>query len=350
MSVGHRFVWITGLLAGAGCVTGGSASSDESDRDREDATVETRQEVAQAQPISLDDRLAKCASDPRVLAGAVSVDICVGADLFLRETFGGNGRSCATCHPVDHNFAIDPAFISTLPRYNPLFVAEFNPALAGLEIPEQMRTHGLILENVDGFAPDPTVHFVLRSVPHNLSMGTSVTRAAGDTVNPPLERTGWSGDGAPGAGGLRDFQTGAITQHYTKSLGRVADQDFRLANDGELDRIELYMRQLGRTNELSLATVTMSDARAEAGRAKFLTVGCNRCHSNAGANAGFGGGGNRNFNTGVESARNPALAAFPHDGGFLATRPLGGALGGGLTPDMAPADGAAGAGAPARGA
>jgi len=319
MSVGHRFVWITGLLAGAGCVTGGSASSDESDRDREDATVETRQEVAQAQPLSLDDRLAKCASDPRVLAGTVSVDICVGADLFLRETFGGNGRSCATCHPVDHNFAIDPAFISTLSRYNPLFVAEFNPALAGLELPEQMRTHGLILENVDGFAPDPTVHFVLRSVPHNLSMGTSVTRAAGDTVNPPLERTGWSGDGAPGAGGLRDFQTGAITQHYTKSLGRVADQDFRLANDGELDRIELFMRQLGRTNELSLATVTMSDARAEAGRAKFLTVGCNRCHNNAGANAGFGGGGNRNFNTGVESARNPALAAFPHDGGFLAT-------------------------------
>jgi hypothetical protein len=62
----------------------------------------------------------------------------------------------------------------------------------------------------------------------------------------------------------------------------------------------------------------MSDAGAEAGRSKFLTVGCNACHSNAGANAAFGGGGNRNFNTGVESSRNPALAAFPHDGGFLA--------------------------------
>jgi hypothetical protein len=40
-------------------------------------------------------------------------------------------------------------------------------------------------------------------------------------------------------------------------------------------------------------------------------VGCNTCHTNAGANASFGGGGNRNFNTGVESARHPALAASP---------------------------------------
>jgi hypothetical protein len=43
------------------------------------------------------------------------------------------------------------------------------------------------------------------------------------------------------------------------------------------------------------------------------------CHANAGANAAFGGGGNFNFDTGVETARHPALAAFPHDGGFLAS-------------------------------
>jgi hypothetical protein len=159
---------------------------------------------------------------------------------------------------------------------------------------------------------------VLRSVPHTLSLATSVTRAPGDIVNPPAERTGWSGDGAPGAGELRDFQTGAITQHYTNSLARVAGEDFRLADDGELDRIVAFQRQIGRTNELTLTSVVMSDARAEAGRSKFLAVGCNACHSNAGANAAFGGGGNRNFNTGVESSRNPALAAFPHDGGFLA--------------------------------
>jgi hypothetical protein len=87
------------------------------------------------------------------------------------------------------------------------------------------------------------------------------------------------------------------------------------------------MRQLGRTSELELATVVMSDARAEAGRIAFLTVGgCDLCHTNAGANvAPVFGGGNLNFDTGVESARNPALASFPRDGGFLvAPNPSGG--------------------------
>ncbi|HEX8108163.1 MAG TPA: hypothetical protein VF516_10575 [Kofleriaceae bacterium] len=267
--------------------------------------------------VGLDDRLAACAADPRVVAGAVSVDICVGADVFLREQFGGNGRTCATCHRVDNNFTIDPAFISKLPHNDPLFVAELDPALAGLEISAQMRSKSLILENVDGFDPDPRTHFVLRSVPHNFSMGTSVTRAPGDPVTTPAERTGWSGDGAPGGGTLRDFLTGAITQHYTRTLARVPGTDFRLADDGELDRVDLFMRQLGRTNELALASVVMSDAGAEVGRTTFIAVGCNLCHANAGANAAFGGGGNRNFDTGVESSRNADLRAFPHDGGFL---------------------------------
>jgi mono/diheme cytochrome c family protein len=273
-----------------------------------------------AQSLTLADRIATCNADPRVLAGLVSVDVCAGADLFLRETFNGNGRSCATCHRVEDNFTIDPAFMTTLPESDPLFVAEVpGSPLAGLEKPALMRQFGLILENVDGFAPDPTTHFVMRSVPHTLSLSTSITRAANDPITTPADRTGWSGDGAPGAGTLRDFQTGAITQHYTKSLNRVAGTDFRLATDDELDKIEAFMRGLGRSNELTLTSVVMSDAGAEAGRAKFLTVGCNACHGNAGANASFGGGGNRNFNTGVEAARTPALAGLPIDGGFLQT-------------------------------
>jgi mono/diheme cytochrome c family protein len=292
------------------------------------ATACVNTELSDTQPaLRLDQRLAACAADPRVVAGVVSVDVCVGADLFFREQFAGNGRSCATCHPADNNFTIDVPFIAKRPPEDPLFIAEFDPALAGLEIPLQMRSRGLILENADGFAPDPTTNFVLRAVPHNLSMGVSVTRAPGDTVTPPADRTGWSGDGAPNAGALRDFQTGAITQHYTRSLDRIPGEDFRLATDGELDRIDLFMRKLGRTNELDLATVVMNDARAEAGRNVFLSPAarCNGCHGNAGANASFGGGGNRNFNTGVERARNAALAAFPRDGGFLGgTNPTGG--------------------------
>jgi mono/diheme cytochrome c family protein len=306
MKVCDGIVLMIGLVAGAGCVAGHEPADDAPDR------------LATAtQGLTLQDRILMCGQDPRVRIGVLSSDSCVGGDLFLRETFNGNGRSCATCHAVTRNFTIDPDFIATLPASDPLFVAETNPNLAKLEIPKQMRQFGLILENVDGFAPDPTTHFVLRSVPHTLSLATSVTNPTGAPAT-PANRTGWSGDGAPGAGALRDFQTGAITQHYTRSLARVAGTDFRLAVDGELDRIDHFMRQLGRLNELDLTTVVLNDAGAEAGRQRFLTVGCNRCHGNAGANATFAPG-NRNFNTGVESARNAELAPFPHDGGFLAS-------------------------------
>jgi hypothetical protein len=307
MSVCQRFAVFASLLAGAACV------------DSPDEVEQLEFEASQtSQAATVDERIRGCSSNPLVVAGAVSVDICTGADLFLRETFNGNGRSCGTCHPVANNFTIDKNFIATLPPTDPLFVAEFNPALRQLEIPAQMRGRSLILENVDGLQ-DPTRKFVLRSVPHNLSMGVTITRAPDDPITVPADRTGWSGDGAPGNGALRDFQTGAITQHYPKRLNRVVGTDFRLATDTELARIDLFMRNLGRTNELNLANVVMTDARAEAGRTVFLAVGCNGCHVNAGANAGFATGGNRNFNTGVESARNTGLASFPRDGGFLAT-------------------------------
>jgi hypothetical protein len=273
--------------------------------------------VAQVAAVPLDtpDPATVCANDPRVVTGVVTAATCVGANLFFRGTFGGNGRTCATCHRVDNNLTIDPKFIATLPPTDPLFVAEFDSDLKDLEKPPQMHQFSLILENVDGFAPDPRTHFVLRSVPHTLSLATSVTRPP-DGVNPPADRTGWSGDGAPGPGALRDFMTGAIRQHYTKTLARVAGTDFQLASDAQLDQIDRFMRRVGRSNELALSTVVMSDSGADAGRTKFLQVGCDLCHGNAGANANFGVGGNRNFNTGVESSRNPALAAFPQDGGF----------------------------------
>ena len=293
-----------GLLTGTACVD----SSDPADDNTEKiGTI--------SQGLTLSERIAACTNDPRVVVGVLSVDTCVGGDLFFRETFNGNGRSCATCHPVAHNMTIDPAFIATLPANDPLFVAQNGPAHANLEVPAKMRQFGVILENVDGFS-DPTHLFVLRSVPHTFSLSTSITNPGG--VPPtPANRTGWSGDGAPGNGALRDFQTGAITQHYTRSLRRIVGTDFRLATAGELDRIDHFMRQFGRLNELDLATVVMADAGANAGRLRFLNVGCNACHGNAGANASFAPG-NFNFNTGVESARNTGLAAFPHDGGFLA--------------------------------
>ena len=282
-------------------------------------SIDDSTEVTQApSALTLEQRTANCQADPRVVAGLVPLDVCVGADFFFRETFNGNGRTCASCHRVEQNFTIDPAFIATLPANDPLFVAEFNPTLANLERPPQMRARSLILENADGTQPGgPNVRFVLRTTPHNLSMGTSILTPAGQP-NPPQERTGWSGDGAPNLGRLADFTNGAINQHFTRSLNRVAGTDFRVATETEGQRVALFMRELGRKNELDLASIGFSDAGAMTGRDRFLAVGCNGCHRNAGANTGAAVA-NRNFNTGVESARNAALASFPRDGGFGAT-------------------------------
>ncbi|MEY4546015.1 MAG: hypothetical protein RL685_2210, partial [Pseudomonadota bacterium] len=272
----------------------------------------------------LTKRKEDCSNDPRVALGLVSPEVCVGADLFFREPFGGNGRACGSCHTAQFDFTIGPEFIASLDADDPLFVAENDPALAGLERPDLMRNFGLILENVDG-AEAPTTKFVMRSVPHTFSLLTSVAPApiinpdgtgVDGTTQPPNQRTGWGGDGAPSPGGLKQFQVGAIFQHYTKSLNRIAGTDFTLATDEELSRIEDFLLGIGRTNELSLAAVSLTDPGAEAGRLTFIPSRCNGCHRNAGANtaAGF----NRNFDTGIETVRIAALEplGIPRDGGF----------------------------------
>jgi mono/diheme cytochrome c family protein len=224
--------------------------------------------------------------------------IAKGRDIFFNETFGGNGRACGTCHREEANFGITPAFIATLPPDDPLFVAEFVPALKNnFENPRLMREFGLILENLDGF-DDLEHRFVMRGVPHVLALRTSV-------ASPQGPRTGWSGDGAPGDASLRSFATGAVIQHFTKTLNRVAGVDFRLPKDNELDALEAFMLSLGRQQDLTLP-LPLKGVVARRGQDIFLdnSLGkCNFCHANAGANAVFGGAalGNANFNTGVEN-------------------------------------------------
>jgi hypothetical protein len=256
-------------------------------------------------------------------SGSVKLDrlISKGADLFFNGKFGGNGRTCGTCHPARNNLTIDPAFIATLPANDPLFVAEFNPALANLEKPALMRRFGLILENLDGLN-DPVNRFVMRGVPHTLGLQVSLEQDT-SLPNPPAEMTGWSGDGAPGTGSLRDFATGAVTQHFTKSLNRIRGTDFTLPKADQLDAMEAFQLSLGRENDFDLSKITFNDTNVDTGETLFVngTGGgrCAACHGNAGAIAANGQ--NRNFNTNVEDAPLPArgVQSFPLDGGFGAT-------------------------------
>jgi cytochrome c peroxidase len=256
-----------------------------------------------------------------------------GATLFFEGQFGGNGRTCGTCHPASNNFTIDPKFISTLPPNDPLFVAEFNPALAGLERPQLMRRFGLILENLDGL-DDPTNKFVMRGVPHTLGLQVSLERDT-SLANPPTHMIGWSGDGAPGTGSLREFAIGAVTQHLTRSLERVTGRDFRLPTEHQLDAMEAFQLSLGRAADYDLTKLTFQNAGVEKGKSLFMngtgdpaaSGSCGFCHLNAGAlSVNLQ---NRNFDSGVESVAHPArmVEDFPKDGGFGQTDNLDGTYG-----------------------
>ena len=223
-------------------------------------------------------RVAEANSTVLISHRLVGQTVGEGGDLFFRGLFGGNGRTCGTCHRVANNQGLDLDFISTLPSTDKLFVAELSVSQGGvpdLERPRLMRGHALILENVDGLE-NPTVKFTMRGVPHSLSLVTSI-KAPTDDGLPAIQRTGWSGDGAPDTGALRLFPVGAVRQHFPKRLNRVPGVDFVLPTDAELDKMEAFTLASGRTNELSLSKVTLTNAAAQAGKIRFMDADA-RCN------------------------------------------------------------------------
>src|SRR6058998_3478774 len=143
-----------------------------------------------------------------------------GQRLFFRETFGGNGRTCGTCHLPQDGFGLSPATIAALPANDPLFIAETDANLGTLEHPPLMRgPRGLILENIDGFARPP----VFRGAPHLLNIAlTGPYGLSGEIAN------------------LREFAVGAVRQHFTKTVNRVEGVDFRLPTAGEQEAMEAF--------------------------------------------------------------------------------------------------------------
>jgi cytochrome c peroxidase len=318
LSMSRRFMLGPGLAAAVVAACSGAPPDDVPERS-----------AATSGALTAQDRLIACDADPRIIAGLVSRNVCAGADIFFRETFSGNGRTCASCHPVNHNFTLDVAFIADLHNSqpsDPLFVFETNPNLSQLETVD-LRGAAVILENVDGFE-DPTHKFVERSVPHVFSLATSIARDPRDgTTNPPTDRTGWGGDGAPGDGTLRSFLTGAIIQHYPKTLARRPGIDFRMPTSLELDLVNAFQLSIGRLNELDLTQVNIFDPDADEGKRAFLDPmrgRCNVCHKNAGANFDETGL-NRNFDTGIRFAGNdPRRVVTVFDGVALVDCGFGG--------------------------
>lgn len=212
-----------------------------------------------------------CVSSMKTAPTPQDARIARGREIFFNETFGGNGRTCGTCHRAENNFTLDPLFIATLPATDPLFVAESNPLLKeNFENPKLMRAFGLIMENQDGF-DDLKNKFNMRGIPHTLGLRFSVNSKSGP-------HTGWSADGAPGDRSLRSFATGAVIQHFTQSLNRIPGIDFRLPTEEELDALEAFQLSLGRQEELQLP-IPLKNPVANRGQEIFNDIKTGKCLS-----------------------------------------------------------------------
>jgi cytochrome c peroxidase len=236
-----------------------------------------------------------------------------GSQIFFNETFGGNGRTCGTCHRRQTNMTITPALIATLPQSDPLFVAETNPALAQLEDSALLRSRGLIRENVDGFSNTP----VQRFTNHLFALGTSLNitgqASRGFPASPPIQAVGRSSDGAPGGSTLHEFLLGAIVQHFPKTLNRVPGTDFRLPTQAEADAVEAFQLFLGRSHEVDTTALGFRDATATNGQA-LATSGapntgrCVICHASL--------VGIRDFFENFDQGANVRVSDLPFDDGF----------------------------------
>lgn len=276
-------------------------------------------------------------------AAAMEELIAKGRQIFLGETFNGNGRTCATCHREERNFTIDAKFIATLPSTDPLFVAEQNPDLAkNFEKPDMMRKFGLFVENADGF-DDLDNKFTLRASSSILAISTTLKAPANNMIVdftvfvPPVfkQRLGWGGDGAPGSGTLREFALGAVVQHMTKTLNRRAGIDFRMPTDEELDALEAFQLSLGRSEDLDIMKLSLTDSLATKGRDLYVkaepdagqTKKCMECHFNAGGTVGYDltkdfcltcnpSGVNGTFDIGISDLKDVKKFGLPNDGGY----------------------------------
>ncbi len=305
-------------------------------------------------------KLAQADANQDNLVSVLGAQIAEGRRIFINETFGGNGRTCVTCHRLDNNHTIDPKYIAKLPKTDPLFVAETNPDLKELENPKLMREMGLILANIDGFNKPG----VMRSVPYTLGLSKTMT-----TELPPsrggkgefeldydfANALGWSGDGSVGNGSLKEFAIGAVVQHFTKTLERTPitesnpNGDFRLPTDAELNALQAYMLALGRNEELNLSKMTFKSDIVQRGKILFdqkqnplnpvtkkpvlgESANCNGCHSNAGAISSTTNA-NPTRDTGIELMKDqPAVLldpTIPRDGGIgdEEFKPAGAAVG-----------------------
>jgi len=328
----------------------------------------------------------------QVVLPVASTTAIQGKNLFTKERFLGNGRTCATCHLETDNFGLTPAKVATLPSTDPLFINQTNvntlvvnsagsmnpTALSGTTQPSDFFLGSTITGSLGGsatvLAGTGTTYLILGgaslNIPGNVitdsfgNKGTRVSFTAGNLAGPNpvngeargLEDTPFLTGGraliteningfpqptfmrkspnllnikhtAPfGLSGeistLQSFAAGAVEQHFTRRLQRMAETDFRLPTTAERDAMAAFMNTIllpadenfDEANNFNKFVTTEAQKRGRTlffGTAKFAV-----CHNGkvlATSNGQFGttAGVNENFNTGVATLPINATNGLP---------------------------------------
>ena len=109
-----------------------------------------------------------------------------GENLFVRETFLGNGRTCARCHVPAERFSLTPARIAALPADDRLFIMDANIntlVLTGTTQPSDFVLSGVIKGTLGGtakvLAGSGATYLVIGGAPLNIA-GNVIADARGN--------------------------------------------------------------------------------------------------------------------------------------------------------------------------
>lgn len=109
--------------------------------------------------VSLKKNEVGSASQPNIESNQIQ-----GRNLFFNETFGGNSRTCSSCHFESDAFGLNPETVSKLPDDNPLFVHEKN-------------VNRLTIDGVGSVNPNAST-----AQPSDLRVGDTITGSLGGSA------------------------------------------------------------------------------------------------------------------------------------------------------------------------
>ncbi len=146
--------------------------------------------------------------------------VCRDGETVREAFFGGNGRTCGTCHRPGDNFGLSVRSVEQLPRDHPLFVR-----VPGLEDPRKLRSDALIhviTSGIDEFRTSPKL--------------THLQKLCDESGR--CTALGQLGDRTPD---LCVFSIEAVQNHLTLDVERVPDRDFIAPTREQCDWLIAYM-------------------------------------------------------------------------------------------------------------